>query len=67
MTIVVNGTERSVGEGTTVAEIARTLSGRSGGLGIAVAVNGEVTPRSSWEMVLHERDRVEILAAAQGG
>jgi thiamine biosynthesis protein ThiS len=36
--------------------------------GIAVAVNGEVVPRSAWAgHALRDGDRVEILTAAQGG
>jgi sulfur carrier protein len=36
--------------------------------GVAVAVNGEVVPRSAWETTgLHPGDRVEVLTAAQGG
>ena len=65
MKIVLNGEERSVDDGTTVAQIAHSIAGH-GGRGIAVAVNGEVTPRGAWDAVLHDRDRVEILAATQG-
>jgi sulfur carrier protein len=33
-----------------------------------VAVNGEVVPRGEWPVTaLGERDRVEVLGAAQGG
>jgi sulfur carrier protein len=36
--------------------------------GIAVAVDGEVVPRSAWEtFVLCEGVRVEVLTAMQGG
>jgi sulfur carrier protein len=36
--------------------------------GIAVAVDGEVVPRSGWESrVLSERAHVEVLGAMQGG
>jgi sulfur carrier protein len=36
--------------------------------GIAVALNGEVVPRSAWEVTgLRPGDRVEVLTAAQGG
>jgi sulfur carrier protein len=36
--------------------------------GVAVAVNGEVVPRSQWaEVALRDGDRVEVLTAAQGG
>ena len=36
--------------------------------GVAVAVNGTVVPRSTWDAVpLADGDRVEVLTAAQGG
>ena len=36
--------------------------------GVAVAVNGEVVPRSSWQTTrLEEADKVEVLVASQGG
>ncbi|WP_020520446.1 sulfur carrier protein ThiS [Catelliglobosispora koreensis] len=36
--------------------------------GVAVAVNGEVVPRSAWEShLLADGDSVEVLTAAQGG
>jgi sulfur carrier protein len=36
--------------------------------GIAVAVNGEVVPRSQWSSrTVDAGDRIEILGAAQGG
>ena len=36
--------------------------------GIAVALNGEVVPRSAWDVTdLRPGDRVEVLTAAQGG
>jgi sulfur carrier protein len=42
--------------------------GDSARAGIAVAVNGEVVPRSAWaDHALRDGDRVEILTAAQGG
>jgi sulfur carrier protein len=35
---------------------------------VAVAVNGEVVPRSRWtETALADGDSVEVLSAAQGG
>ncbi len=66
MTIVVNGDERRLASGTTVADVVVAL-GR-GERGIAVAVNGEVVPRRSWPgRALIDADRVEVLTAAQGG
>jgi sulfur carrier protein len=36
--------------------------------GIAVALNGEVVPRTRWkEVTLNDSDRVEILRAVGGG
>lgn len=36
--------------------------------GIAVALNGEVVPRSAWDATdLRPGDRIEVLTAAQGG
>lgn len=66
MNVSVNGVERSLDPGTTlaglVAEVAPTLTG------VAVAVDEDVVSRGSWERVrLHEGARVEILTAMQGG
>jgi sulfur carrier protein len=35
--------------------------------GIAVALNGEVVPRSEWDRPLADGDAVEVLTATQGG
>lgn len=66
MTFVVNGEDRPLRAGATVAEVVADLAG--GGRGVAVARNGEVVPRSAWDdTVLQEGDLVEVLTAAQGG
>ncbi|WP_422743805.1 sulfur carrier protein ThiS [Micromonospora sp. WMMD754] len=66
MELIVNGTERTLPDGVTVAEVVRTVTDRERGL--AVAVNGEVVPRGSWSAsVLCDGDRVEVLSATQGG
>lgn len=63
MQISVNGEERRLPEGTTVADV---LGDRT--KGVAIAVNLEVVPHSTWsDAVLHDGDRVEILEAHQGG
>lgn len=68
MKIMVNGSAREVGDGTTVTEIVRAAHGTSAGPGVAVAVNGEVVTRATWDdTVLHDGDRVEIVVATQGG
>jgi sulfur carrier protein len=67
MTVFVNGEERFLRDGATVADIVATM-GREGGRGIAVAVNGEVVSRSLWPGTeLTENDRVEVLEAIGGG
>ena len=66
MRLVVNGEPQRLDGAMTVAELVVRL-GR-GPRGIAVAVNDEVVPRSTWaEHRLCEGDRVEVLNAAQGG
>ncbi|WFE32174.1 sulfur carrier protein ThiS [Micromonospora sp. WMMD975] len=66
MELIVNGVERTLPDGVTVAEVVRTVTGQQRGL--AVAVNGEVVPRGGWPAsVLRDGDRVEVLSAAQGG
>ena len=61
----VNGTARSGGP-VSVRHLLDELG--LDGRGVAVARNGEIVPRSSWEseMVLDD-DVVEIVTAAAGG
>jgi sulfur carrier protein len=50
----------------SVAQLVDSLG--QGRAGLAVAINGEVVPRSVWEQrPLRDDDRVEVLTAAQGG
>lgn len=70
--ITVNGELVVLDEPASVQDVvARTLSGAaeaSDGRGIAVAVNGEVVPRGSWDTTtVRPRDEIEILTATQGG
>jgi thiamine biosynthesis protein ThiS len=68
MTVYVNGEERSVGDGATVADIVASLGRARGARGVAVAVNGVVVVRSEWSGTkLTENDRVEVLEAIGGG
>ncbi|GAA4994043.1 sulfur carrier protein ThiS [Pseudonocardia tropica] len=66
MRIVLNGEHRDVDDG---ADLARILA--EAGLperGIAVAVEGEVVPRTSWAGHRPaDGARVEVLTAVQGG
>ncbi|KAB1127705.1 sulfur carrier protein ThiS [Micromonospora sp. DT178] len=66
MELTVNGAGRSLPGGSTVADLVRAVTDQQRGL--AVAVNGEVVPRTGWPAtVLRDGDRVEVLSAAQGG
>jgi sulfur carrier protein len=66
VTLTVNGRAMSLPDGGDVAAlVARLTDARRG---VAVAVNGEVVPRSVWARTgLAEGDMVEVLTAAQGG
>jgi sulfur carrier protein len=63
MKIEVNGEARE-GIATITDAVAAVTSARRG---IAVALNGEVVPRSEWDRPLADGDAVEVLTATQGG
>ena len=66
MTVVVNGEPRELQDGATVADVVRTLTDVE--RGVAVALDGEVVPRSEWETTtLADGRHVEVLRAVQGG
>ena len=66
MRLTVNGIPREVTGDPSVATLVTQLT--EARHGVAVAVNGEVVPRSAWATAgLHDGDRVEVLTAAQGG
>jgi sulfur carrier protein len=78
MNIRLNGTEQSVVDGASVSTLVSQLTGRSIGpdgravdglkLGVAVARNAEVVPRSQWHATaLADGDDVELVTAVQGG
>ncbi len=68
MNVFVNGEQRSVPDGSTVASLVAQSGVPGGDRGVAVAIDTEVVPRSEWERTsLTEGQRVEILAAIQGG
>jgi sulfur carrier protein len=67
MRVTVNGEIREVPEGQTVQGLLDE-AGFQDGRGVAVAVGGEVVPRSDWESTpLKEDQKIEILRAIQGG
>jgi len=64
--VFVNGVARDLAATATVLRLIADLAAPS--RGVAVAVNGEVVPRSDWPgAALRAGDRVEVLTAAQGG
>lgn len=66
MRVSVNGEERELVAGTTVADLVQETVASADQ--IAVAVNGEVVPQAQWgEAALGEGDRVEMVTAIQGG
>ncbi|SEL96581.1 sulfur carrier protein [Blastococcus sp. DSM 46786] len=66
MQVTVNGTVADVTDEVTVAEL---VAERSGGHDrVAVALNGDVVPRSSWAGTrLAAGDALEVLAPTAGG
>jgi len=65
--ITVNGEPRERA-GATIVELLADLGVEARARGVAVAVNGEIVPRTEWT---HHRvddgDHVEALSAMQGG
>lgn len=67
MRVTVNGEIREIPEGHTVQGLLDAI-GLEDGRGVAVAVGGEVVPRSDWESTpIKEDQNIEILRAVQGG
>jgi len=68
MRIVLNGEPRELRAPATVADAVAASGAPESRDGVAVAVGGEVVPRSSWDSrELAEGDQVEVLQAVQGG
>ncbi|HSZ70025.1 MAG TPA: sulfur carrier protein ThiS [Solirubrobacteraceae bacterium] len=66
--IVLNGRPSELCAGATVAAVLAELDLDRDARGVAVAVDGEVVPRATWEtFALREGARVEVLTAMQGG
>ena len=68
MRIELNGEPVELADDATVADAVARSGAAAKSRGVAVAVDGEVVPRSSWdETRLAGGHRVEIVAAVQGG
>ncbi|MDR7082362.1 sulfur carrier protein [Arthrobacter ginsengisoli] len=78
MNITLNGTGRTLADGASVGTLVSQVTGRplapngqsADGikLGVAVARNAEVVPRSQWHgTALADGDDIELVTAVQGG
>ena len=68
MKIRLNGEERETEADVTVAEVVALLAPDPELRGVAVALDGEVVPRSAWRgTAVAEGQQVEVLEARQGG
>ena len=66
--ILLNGEPHESATPGSVAELLRRLGLSGSARGVAVAVDGEVVPRASWEShEISDGARVEVLTAMQGG
>ena len=78
MNITLNGNPHTVADGTSITMLVSEVTGRpladngqakdGGKLGVAVAHNAQVVPRSQWfATALAEGDDIELVTAVQGG
>ncbi len=78
MNITLNGAAHTVAGGASIRTLISEVTGRSiaadgqaadgGRLGVAVARNSQVVPRSQWHLTaLADGDDVELVTAVQGG
>ena len=78
MNINLNGTPHTLADGACITALVSQVTGRplaangmaadGGKLGVAVAHNAQVVPRSQWSATaLAEGDDVELVTAVQGG
>ena len=78
MNITLNGNTHEVADGASITTLVSQVTGRplapsgqatdGGKLGVAVAHNAQVVPRSQWfATALAEGDDIELVTAVQGG
>jgi sulfur carrier protein len=68
MTIELNGERVNLTIGASVADVVEHAGADGERRGVAVAVDGEVVPRSAWETTkLVDGQRIEVVGAIQGG
>ena len=68
MKVALNGEEREFPQGATVDDAVMATGAPGSRAGVAVAVDGQVVPRTRWgEVLLEEGHRIEVVQAVQGG
>ena len=68
MRVALNGRDRELPEGATVAAAAELLDVRPDERGVAVALDGRVVPRARWaDTPIPDGARLEIVRATAGG
>ncbi len=68
MKVELNGEATELPEGATVADAVAVVGARDESRGVAVAVSGEVVPRTQWGgRGLNAGDEIEVVRAVQGG
>jgi thiazole synthase len=68
MNVELNGKVVALSDGAAVSEAVEASGAAGDRRGVAVAIDGEVVPRSEWSRTsLREGQKVEVLAAIQGG
>jgi sulfur carrier protein len=68
MKVIVNGTATDMSDDATVVNVLEHLGRGPEPKGVAVAINGEVVPKTAWtDTLLQAEDRVEVLTAVGGG
>ena len=68
MTVRLNGHAIELEDSASVADAVARAGAGGERRGVAVAIDGEVIPRGEWtERRVNEGERVEALAAMQGG
>jgi sulfur carrier protein len=66
--ILLNGEQTLIADGTTVEELLGRLDVPPQARGVAVAVDAEVVPRGQWPRhVVADGAQVEVVTAIQGG
>ena len=66
--VLLNGQSRELPDGATVETAVLEAGAPGDGRGVAVALDGEVVPRSQWTTVrVGDGQQIEVLHAVQGG